>query len=188
VITPDHLERATAFERRRAQTAPVVVQVLSQLSLEQQVSADGATCWMVNWRTPPVQSRSARDRKQVGAMTQCAFSQPDSAGEHGAAVPELLAFSRPTASHGWSIRQLTIQQVAPSALTCCSRIAGKGLAHDGCRFALRRSGRGAFQVIGCDHPCASGVRSTPPVIRRIVSRRRTCVSANSAVAVGSCLR
>jgi type IV secretory pathway VirD2 relaxase len=45
VIAPDHLERAAAFERRQAQTSPVVVQTLSSLPLERQVGAEGAT-WL----------------------------------------------------------------------------------------------------------------------------------------------
>lgn len=45
VIAPDHLERASAYERRQAQAAPVVVQTLSSLPLERQAGADGAT-WL----------------------------------------------------------------------------------------------------------------------------------------------
>jgi len=45
VIAPDHLERASAYERKQAQAAPVVVQTLSSLPLERQVGADGAT-WL----------------------------------------------------------------------------------------------------------------------------------------------
>jgi len=45
VIAPDHLERAAAFERRRAQAAPVVMRTLSSLPLERQVAAEGAT-WL----------------------------------------------------------------------------------------------------------------------------------------------
>lgn len=45
VIAPDHLERAAAFERRQAQTAPVVVRTLSSLPLERQAGAEGAT-WL----------------------------------------------------------------------------------------------------------------------------------------------
>ncbi len=45
VIAPDYLERASAFERKQAQAAPVVVQTLSSLPLERQVGADGAT-WL----------------------------------------------------------------------------------------------------------------------------------------------
>jgi type IV secretory pathway VirD2 relaxase len=45
VISPDHLERAAAFERRQAQASPVVVYTLSSLPLERQVGAEGAT-WL----------------------------------------------------------------------------------------------------------------------------------------------
>ncbi|KQY91820.1 conjugal transfer protein TraI [Caulobacter sp. Root1455] len=44
-IGADHLDQAVAFEKRQAQTAPVVVKTLSALSLEAQVGADGAT-WL----------------------------------------------------------------------------------------------------------------------------------------------
>ena len=45
IIAPDHLERAAAFERSRLRTNPVVIQTLSTLPLEQQITADGAT-WL----------------------------------------------------------------------------------------------------------------------------------------------
>jgi hypothetical protein len=45
VISPDHLERAAAFERRLARASPVEVQTLSSLPLERQVGAEGAT-WL----------------------------------------------------------------------------------------------------------------------------------------------
>ncbi len=45
IIAPDHLERATAFERRQAKDTPVVVQTLSTLPLDRQLGADGAT-WL----------------------------------------------------------------------------------------------------------------------------------------------
>jgi hypothetical protein len=45
LIAPDHLERASAYEKAHARRAPVVVQVLSMVSLQQQVVADGAT-WL----------------------------------------------------------------------------------------------------------------------------------------------
>ncbi|MGK9232222.1 relaxase/mobilization nuclease and DUF3363 domain-containing protein [Inquilinus limosus] len=44
-IAPDHLERATAYERRQAKDAPVVVRMLSALPLDRQVGTDGAT-WL----------------------------------------------------------------------------------------------------------------------------------------------
>lgn len=44
-IAPDHLERAAAYERQRAKSAPVVVQVLSRIALARQTQADGAT-WL----------------------------------------------------------------------------------------------------------------------------------------------
>ena len=45
LIGPDHLDRVAEYERTRTRVAPVMVQVLSAWSLEQQVSADGAT-WL----------------------------------------------------------------------------------------------------------------------------------------------
>ena len=45
IIAPDHLERAAAFERRQAKDAPVVVQTLSVLPLDQLIGAGGAT-WL----------------------------------------------------------------------------------------------------------------------------------------------
>ncbi|MCT7378239.1 relaxase/mobilization nuclease RlxS [Chelativorans salis] len=43
IISPDYLERAVDYERRRAKAEPVRVDKLSPLSLEQQVEFDGAT-------------------------------------------------------------------------------------------------------------------------------------------------
>jgi hypothetical protein len=45
IIAPDHLDRVTAFEQKRIAAAPVTVQTLSVLSLNQQVGAEGAT-WL----------------------------------------------------------------------------------------------------------------------------------------------
>lgn len=45
IIAPDHLERAAVYERSQTRSNPVVVQTLSMLPLEHQVSADGAT-WL----------------------------------------------------------------------------------------------------------------------------------------------
>lgn len=45
IIAADHVERAGAFERRQAASAPVVVRTLSALPLDQQVGAAGAT-WL----------------------------------------------------------------------------------------------------------------------------------------------
>jgi type IV secretory pathway VirD2 relaxase len=45
LIRTDHLDRVAEYERARTRTAPVVIQILSAWSLEQQVSADGAT-WL----------------------------------------------------------------------------------------------------------------------------------------------
>jgi len=45
IIAPDHLERAVAYERARARSAPVVVQTLSALPLDRQVAVEGAT-WL----------------------------------------------------------------------------------------------------------------------------------------------
>jgi type IV secretory pathway VirD2 relaxase len=45
LIGADHLDRVAEYEQARTRTAPVVIQVLSAWSLEQQVSGDGAT-WL----------------------------------------------------------------------------------------------------------------------------------------------
>lgn len=45
IIAPDHLDKVTEYERGRAKAAPVIVEKLSHLSLEQQVGSDGAT-WL----------------------------------------------------------------------------------------------------------------------------------------------
>ena len=45
IITPDHLDRVMDYERGRAKAAPVIVDKLSHISLEQQIGADGAT-WL----------------------------------------------------------------------------------------------------------------------------------------------
>lgn len=45
VIGADHVEQGAAFERRQAQTSPVVVKTLSPLTLDQQAVANGAT-WL----------------------------------------------------------------------------------------------------------------------------------------------
>lgn len=55
IIAPDHFERAAAFETRQAKNAPVIVETLSTLPLEQQVGSDGAT-WL--------------DRQLVGANVE----------------------------------------------------------------------------------------------------------------------
>src|SRR3546814_3796884 len=44
-ITPDHVERAAAFEAQRARAAPVIVDTLSAIPLDRQVATDGAT-WL----------------------------------------------------------------------------------------------------------------------------------------------
>ncbi|WP_144224676.1 relaxase/mobilization nuclease RlxS [Mesorhizobium amorphae] len=43
IVAPDHLERVSEYERQRARTEPVVVDKLSPMPLERQVSFDGAT-------------------------------------------------------------------------------------------------------------------------------------------------
>ena len=58
VIAPDHLERAAAFERRKAQASPVVVQTLSSLPLERQVGAEGAT-WLDHELVAEIRNPSA---------------------------------------------------------------------------------------------------------------------------------
>ncbi|MEQ8285717.1 relaxase/mobilization nuclease RlxS [Thalassospira sp.] len=45
IITPDHLDRVMEYERGRAKAAPVIVEKLSHLNLDQQVGSDGAT-WL----------------------------------------------------------------------------------------------------------------------------------------------
>jgi type IV secretory pathway VirD2 relaxase len=45
LIGPDHLDQVAEYERARSRASPVVIQVLSAWSLEQQVNADGAT-WL----------------------------------------------------------------------------------------------------------------------------------------------
>ncbi|HEV2549405.1 MAG TPA: relaxase/mobilization nuclease RlxS [Stellaceae bacterium] len=45
IIAADHLEHATAFERMQVRISPVVVETLSELPLDRQVGADGAT-WL----------------------------------------------------------------------------------------------------------------------------------------------
>jgi len=43
IIAPDHFNRVVEYERRQARAAPVIVEKLSQLTLDQQVGTDGAT-------------------------------------------------------------------------------------------------------------------------------------------------
>ena len=45
IIPPDHLDRIREYERSLARRAPVIVDKLSNISLEKQISADGAT-WL----------------------------------------------------------------------------------------------------------------------------------------------
>jgi len=45
VIGADHLEKASAFERKLARLSPVIIEILSDRSLGRQVGADGAT-WL----------------------------------------------------------------------------------------------------------------------------------------------
>lgn len=44
-IAPDHIERAKAYEAKRAQAHPMKIETLSSLSIEQQMTADGPT-WL----------------------------------------------------------------------------------------------------------------------------------------------
>lgn len=80
IIGPDHLERAGAFERARARTAPVIVQTLSRTSLEQQIGADGAT-WLDHQLVEPTatplreggfgrEARKALDGRRLWLMEQ----------------------------------------------------------------------------------------------------------------------
>ncbi|MHC0055540.1 relaxase/mobilization nuclease RlxS [Actibacterium sp. D379-3] len=45
IIAPDHLDRVADYERGRAKAAPVIVEKLSHLTLDQQIGSDGAT-WL----------------------------------------------------------------------------------------------------------------------------------------------
>ncbi|RWA77059.1 relaxase/mobilization nuclease RlxS [Mesorhizobium sp.] len=45
LVSPDHLDRVTEYERQRARAEPVVVDKLSSMPLERQVTFDGAT-WL----------------------------------------------------------------------------------------------------------------------------------------------
>ncbi len=45
IIAPDHLDRVVEYERAQARKAPVIVNKLSSLTLDQQVGTDGAT-WL----------------------------------------------------------------------------------------------------------------------------------------------
>ncbi|OIR00512.1 hypothetical protein GALL_173850 [mine drainage metagenome] len=45
IIAPDHLDRVADYERRRAKSAPVIVEKLSHFTLDQQIGSDGAT-WL----------------------------------------------------------------------------------------------------------------------------------------------
>ena len=59
IIAADHIERAAAFEAQRAKAAPVVVNTLSSLPLDQQVGSDGAT-WL-DRQLVGVESHALRD-------------------------------------------------------------------------------------------------------------------------------
>lgn len=67
LIEHDHLDRVAEYERARNRTAPFVVQVLSAWSLEQQVSADGAT-WLDRQlvSSAPTPIRDAGYGREVG--------------------------------------------------------------------------------------------------------------------------
>jgi len=80
LITPDHLDRAAAFERKRAQFTPVVVEILSRMPVERQAGADGAT-WLdgelVSARPAPLreagfgrEAREALARRRFWLMEQ----------------------------------------------------------------------------------------------------------------------
>jgi type IV secretory pathway VirD2 relaxase len=45
IIAPDHLDRATEYERERGKASPMIIRQLSHLSLERQLESDGAT-WL----------------------------------------------------------------------------------------------------------------------------------------------
>ena len=45
IIAPDHIDKVVEYERSQARAAPVIVEKLSHLTLDQQVGADGAT-WL----------------------------------------------------------------------------------------------------------------------------------------------
>ncbi len=69
IIAPDHLDRVAEFERAQAKTAPVIVETLSAIPLEQQIGADGAA-WLdrelVAENPQPLRhSRFARDVREA---------------------------------------------------------------------------------------------------------------------------
>lgn len=74
IIEPDHLDRVRAYERTLARRSPVVVEKLSNLSIEQQITADGAT-WLdrqllTGYTEPPRDSGFGRELKDAFAKRQ----------------------------------------------------------------------------------------------------------------------
>jgi type IV secretory pathway VirD2 relaxase len=61
VIGPDHLDRVADYEQTRARAAPMVVRVLSPLSLDRQVETDGAT-----WLDRDLTSESPEATREAG--------------------------------------------------------------------------------------------------------------------------
>lgn len=69
IIAPDHLDRVAAYERAQAKNAPVIVNKLSNLTLDQQIGADGAT-WLdrqlvLNAPEPVRDSGFGRDMREA---------------------------------------------------------------------------------------------------------------------------
>ncbi len=65
IVAPDHLGRASAYERMQTRISPVIVQTLSTLPLDRQVGAEGAT-WldrelMADTKTPTRDAGFGRD-------------------------------------------------------------------------------------------------------------------------------
>lgn len=74
IIAPDHLKRVTDYEHQRARVEPVVVEKLSSMPLERQVSFDGAT-WidqeLVSAHPEPLRdSGFGREARQAQARRQ----------------------------------------------------------------------------------------------------------------------
>ncbi|TIR18306.1 MAG: DUF3363 domain-containing protein [Mesorhizobium sp.] len=61
IIAPDHLDRASHYERQRAMAEPVVVEKLSSMPLEKQVGFEGAT-----WLDSAVVSETPKTSRNAG--------------------------------------------------------------------------------------------------------------------------
>ncbi|MDG4882015.1 relaxase/mobilization nuclease RlxS [Mesorhizobium sp. WSM4884] len=80
IVTPDHLDRVADYERRLARAAPVVIEKLSSMTLQQQLGFDGAT-WidreLVSDRAEPLRDsgfgrevREAQSRRRQWLIAQ----------------------------------------------------------------------------------------------------------------------